>query len=183
MKILKRGNERGFTLIELLVVIAIIGILSSVVLAALNTARAKSRDSVREQALTELRTALELYATDHNGQYPISGYSSQCSGLGNKAANSVIPGLVPNYIPSMPADPAMNISANTDCIIYVSPTGTDYKVIDWNMVDSPNPGVVPSLLDPWRNGGQPYQPTNECPSPGDNTISWAVYTPGARCTL
>ena len=59
----------GFTLIELLVVIAIIGLLASVVLAALNSARGKARDTERIQSLDAFRTALEIYYSDY-GKYP-----------------------------------------------------------------------------------------------------------------
>jgi prepilin-type N-terminal cleavage/methylation domain-containing protein len=68
--ICSRDGARGFTLIELLVVIAIIGLLSSIVLASLNTARTKARDAARLSDMHTIRTALELYANDHNGQYP-----------------------------------------------------------------------------------------------------------------
>jgi len=63
------SGKQGFTLIELLVVIAIIGILSSVVLASLNSAREKSRDARRVSDIKQLQLALELYFDD-NGTYP-----------------------------------------------------------------------------------------------------------------
>lgn len=65
-----KGLDRGFTLIELLVVISIIGLLSSVVLASLSTARASARDSERIAAVKQIQNALELYALDHGGEYP-----------------------------------------------------------------------------------------------------------------
>ncbi len=58
-------KERGFTLIELLVVIAIIGLLSSVVLASLNNARAKARDARRMSDIQEINKAIQLYILDH----------------------------------------------------------------------------------------------------------------------
>ena len=61
--------KKGFTLIELLVVIAIIGILSAVVLAQLNGARAKSGDSAVKEALSGLRTQAQLYYEDHSQAY------------------------------------------------------------------------------------------------------------------
>lgn len=54
------NKNKGFTLIELLVVIAIIGILASVVLASLNTARAKGADAAIKSNLTNIRASAEM---------------------------------------------------------------------------------------------------------------------------
>ena len=54
-------NNKGFTLIELLVIVAIIGLLSSIILASLQVARAKARDSRRMHDLDQIRTTLFSY--------------------------------------------------------------------------------------------------------------------------
>jgi type II secretion system protein G len=62
-------SQRGFTLIELLVVISIIGLLASVVLASLNSARAKARDAKRISEFKQVQVALAFYF-DKYGTYP-----------------------------------------------------------------------------------------------------------------
>ena len=78
-------KKKGFTLIELLVVIAIIGILSSVVLASLNTARSKGSDAAVKSNISNMRAEAELWY-DSNG----SSYSNFCSdSVWTKASTSI----------------------------------------------------------------------------------------------
>ena len=56
-------KNKGFTLIELLVVIAIIGILASVVLASLNTARNKGKAAAVQSTVSSARVQAELGMT------------------------------------------------------------------------------------------------------------------------
>lgn len=68
----KASSRSGFTLIELLVVIAIIGILSSVVLASLNSARNKGSDAAVKSNLANMRAQAEILYDDN------SNYASVC---------------------------------------------------------------------------------------------------------
>ena len=75
-------KSKGFTLIELLVVVAIIGILATIVIASLNSARVKARDATRDADIKNIQTALEIYHLD-NGQYP---HQAQWSGIAPNGA-------------------------------------------------------------------------------------------------
>ena len=189
-------KKKGFTSIELLVVISIIGLLSSVVLASLNQARIKARDSQRKQDIIQVRNALELYYADHKS-YPWTNYSSeQESWLASEPGTNFvfwdgsypgedivgayqgeqnyIPGLVPNYISKLPKDPKPGLSTTNDenCFgvnrsyVYAS-DGKDYKFISNCAMEQD----IPYSEDPFLDKSK------RCP--GDICYAYGVWTDGA----
>lgn len=96
----KQIFKRGFTLIELLVVIAIIGILASVVLASLNSARDKGADAAAKSSLNNARAQAELYYEDNSNSYAgvcaaalsddPAGIADNVTGATNAGANTAI---------------------------------------------------------------------------------------------
>lgn len=102
-----KKTQQGFTLIELLVVIAIIGLLSTLAVVALNSARQRSRDAKRVADIRQVQTALELGFSEAS-VYPNSGGNDVV--LGTTAARLCGAGTSPEEI--IWADSSGNVVTN-----------------------------------------------------------------------
>ncbi len=122
-------SHRGFTLIELLVVISIIGVLASIVLASLNSARSKGRDARISSDVQQARLTLavgydgfkfpDLYNVVGNCNSPANAINSNYS----QCVNGSSPGSANLSVLSSDAN-------NMGSILYfsIAPNGNAYAV-------------------------------------------------------
>lgn len=121
-------KQKGFTLIELLVVIAIIGLLSTLAVVSLNSARSKARDARRTSDIRQIQTALEMYFNSEN-TYPIEATAVNL-GEGTELTLDGTDGFgpavaAPGYMSQVPSDP----QTDTDHYIYqTDANGVLYKI-------------------------------------------------------
>src|SRR5205814_10043128 len=66
-------GRKGFSLIELVIVVVIIGIIAAIAIPRLSRGSAGAADSALSGNLAVLRSAIDLYATEHGGAYPSVG--------------------------------------------------------------------------------------------------------------
>ncbi len=122
-----RDYKKGFTLIELLVVVALIGVLATLVLANLNAARERGRDTERKADLRNIETALRLYYND-KGVFPQQNASSEimgCGAVGNSACTwgEAWTAGSTSYMPILPTD-----SIDTQIYKYIRNDADSYNL-------------------------------------------------------
>lgn len=168
--VVPRGTS-GFTLIELLVVIAIIGILASITIASLNSARLKARDARRVADIKQIQVALELHYNSQSApEYPTA--TTVCDDTHAYGLEVLVTG---GHIPQVPRDP----NASPNCYRFTSNSAsprTTYHV-GATMEEATNP-VLTSDKDcdstdnnPACSAGAAYGPSG---TPFDGTAA-ALY--------
>jgi prepilin-type N-terminal cleavage/methylation domain-containing protein len=149
-------TTRGFTLIELLVVIAIIGILSSIVLSSLNTARNKGMDAGAKSTLSDARAQAQLFYGENNNKFVqlIASATDVCHPLANinallySAAQSEGITTVLGDTTGGPGKAVCNSTPNGWAIELPLKDGT-YYCVDWNgnATSTTNSAILSNGLD------------------------------------
>jgi len=162
-----RNFRSGFTLIELLVVVAIIGILSSVALASLNSARTKAADASLKDHLAQLRTQIEVevnnttnfsYGGPTYGQCVTSPLTTDSALLFNKASvTKILKGIA---TASGATVDASNKIANSKCSMNTTSYRASFKLKSGNYICIDSSGAVkdtytvaPTFVDTLPNAG------------------------------
>ena len=127
-------NQKGFTLIELLVVIAIIGLLSTMAVVSLNSARGKARDAKRVSDVKQLSNLVEMAAANTaSGGYDVLPAACATAGTLTTTCGTFEGVDWANIQDTNGAGTACDITAGAtgdicDYTMGVANTATDYKI-------------------------------------------------------
>jgi prepilin-type N-terminal cleavage/methylation domain-containing protein len=152
---MKMKRNAGFTIIEMLIVVTILAMLAGILIPVLDDAGESAREARRQSDLKNVQAALESHRRT-NGLYPDTadawqGDMTDNGGFGYDAAG-YIPGLVPDFLPSLPKDPDGQYPTASEGYMYRS-DGINYKFVLLGTpenFDAGNPYLDPARADSWQ---------------------------------
>jgi prepilin-type N-terminal cleavage/methylation domain-containing protein len=138
---MKMNLKKGFTLIELLVVVAIIGILASVVLASLNTARSKGSDAAIKSNLDNMRAQAALYYDGTVGNQTYGTAGSTCTAAGSMYVDPTIAAAITQVSAQSGAVSCANTTTTYVMAAVLKSTGTGATKSDGSAAQAGGYGI------------------------------------------
>jgi general secretion pathway protein G len=118
---LLRRRRAAFSLIELVIVVVIIAIIAAIAIPRMSRGAAGAADSALSGNLRVLRSAIDLYATEHGGNYPsltnltdaLTKYSDETGTTFSATKNGVAGVVFGPYLRAVPALPVGSAKGKT----------------------------------------------------------------------
>ncbi len=105
--------RRGFSLIELVIVIVIIGIIAAIAIPRMSRGAEGANDSALKANLSVLRSAIDLYHTEHEGLYPTAAIVNQLTTYTNLGGTAQATSDASHiYGPYLSAFPVLPVGTN-----------------------------------------------------------------------
>lgn len=154
-------RNHTFTLIEMLIVVVIIGLLAAALIPRLTGAQERSRDSAREVKIKDISNAVELYAQDNWGKYPIAPFAV-ASWTIPSTVEAIGSGFIWQYLTQIPTDPGKGVftdSAAGECKLwgdsfayYTDPAWKMFAITAISESKRGNTTACKGLIDADNNG-------------------------------
>lgn len=158
----KIRSSRGFTIVELLIVIVIIAILAAITIVAYNGIQNRAAATRVINDLAGIQKALEAYRAV-NDEYPIASGTWRNS---NDNPTDYVPGLVPEYISSLPKPQFSGTGQNGAYMYLTNATGTEFKIMAHS-------GQYTTICPTVKSMRPDMLPSRDCWAP-------SLYSPGGR---
>lgn len=148
-------KSRAFSLVELVIVVVILGIIAAIAIPRMSRGAQGAVESRLRSDLAVLRSAINLYAAEHNGKFPDDAtFAAQLTGYTDidGATNATKTGAF-IYGPYIGAIPALSVGTNKGKSAVAAATG---PTIGWIYIEASGT-ITPNLpIGELDSTGVPY---------------------------